>query len=101
MVQGCDQAGSSVGKLLMIGGGTKSSLWPKKVADVCNVHVELPQRQEAACACAAVLAASGCQLYSSIEEGSRRFRDESLLLQPSKKNVELYREGYFTFLDRV
>lgn len=47
------RAGLGIGKLVMIGGGARSSLWPRIVADVCGVPVELPQRQEAACAGAA------------------------------------------------
>jgi xylulokinase len=93
------QAGLRVGKLIMIGGGTKSSLWPHIVADACNVPVELPQMQEAACAGAAVLAASGCNLFSSIEEGSRCFRGKSSKVRPSEKNVKLYQERFVTFLD--
>ena len=92
------QAGLSVEKLIMIGGGTKSSLWPHIVADVCNVPVELPRMHEAACSGAAVLAASGCNLISSIEEGSRCFRGESSQVEPLEKNVELYGERYVTFL---
>jgi xylulokinase len=93
------QAGLQVEKLIMIGGGAKSSLWPHIVADVCNVVVELPQRQEAACAGAAVLAASGCKFLSSIEEGSRCFKGRSSIVAPSGKNVELYKERFKTFLD--
>jgi sugar (pentulose or hexulose) kinase len=83
----------------MIGGGTKSSLWPHIVADVCNVPVELPRMHEAACSGAAVLAASGCSLISSIEEGSRCFRGESSQVEPLEKHVELYRDNFVTFLD--
>jgi len=95
------QAGLHVGKLIMIGGGTKSSLWPRLVADVCNVTVELPLRREAACAGAAVLAAVGCALFSSVEEGSGFFRGGSSQIAPSGKNVELYAERFETFCDAL
>ena len=98
------QAGLVVKKLIMIGGGTKSALWPQIVADLCNIPVELPIIQEAACAGAALLAASGCGLYSSIEEGCRAFKGESSTVVPSEKRAKLYAERYETFLsylDRV
>jgi xylulokinase len=98
------QAGLRIDKLIMIGGGTKSTIWPHIVADVCNVPVELPRIQEAACAGAAVLAASGCGLFSSIEEGSATFKGESSRIFPSEKRAEHYAErfeSFLRFLDRV
>lgn len=92
------QAGLRVGKLIMIGGGTKSTIWPQIVADVCNVPVELPRIQEAACAGAAVLAASGCGIFSSIGEGSATFKGESSRILPSQKHAEQYAERFETFL---
>jgi xylulokinase len=92
------QAGLRVGKLIMIGGGTKSSIWPQIVANVCNVPLELPRIQEAACAGAAVLAASGCGLFSSIEKGSAVFIGESSRIFPSQKHVAQYAERFETFL---
>ena len=93
------KAGRPIGKLIMIGGGAKSELWPQMVADVCNVTVELPLRQEAACAGAAVLAASGCGLFPSIEEGSRHFTGRSTRLRPSAQSVKAYEERFRVFLD--
>ena len=98
------QAGLVVSKLIMIGGGTKSGLWPKIVADLCSVPVELPRIQEAACAGAALLAASGCGLYTSIEEGCKTFKGEGSAILPSEKRTAQYAERYETFLsflDRV
>jgi xylulokinase len=92
------QAGLHVGKLIMIGGGTKSTIWPHIVADVCNVPVELPRIQEAACAGAAVLAAAGCGPFSSIEEGSTAFKGESSRIIPTKIHVEQYTERFEAFL---
>jgi xylulokinase len=93
------QAGLKIRKLTMIGGGAKSGLWPQIVADMCNVTVELPMRQEAACAGAAVLAAHGSDMFPSIEEGSACFRGKSCQVHPFEKNVPLYHERYTAFLD--
>jgi xylulokinase len=93
------EAGLRVEKLIMIGGGTKSGLWPHIVADVCNVPVELPLMQEAACAGAAVLAASGGNLFASVEEGSGCFRRKSPQVLPSEKNARIYGERFSEFVD--
>jgi xylulokinase len=98
------EAGLVVKKLIMIGGGTRSNLWPQIVADLCTVPVELPHIQETACAGAALLAASGCGLYTSIEDGCRAFKSEGSTVLPIEKRADLYAEKYETFLsylDRV
>ena len=92
------EAGLAVKKLIMIGGGTKSGLWPQIVADLCSVPVELPRIQEAACAGAAMLAASGCGLYDSIEEGCKVFKGDSSTILPSEKRSAQYAERYEAFL---
>jgi len=92
------EAGLAVRKLIMIGGGTKSDLWPHIVADLCNVPVELPRIQETACAGAALLASVGCGLYPSIEEGCRAFKGDCSELLPSDKRADRYAERYETFL---
>jgi xylulokinase len=98
------EAGLDVKELIMIGGGTKSTVWPQIVADLCGVVVELPLLQETACAGAALLAARGCGLFSSIAEGCGVFKGESSELFPSDNSTALYAEKYKTFLsylDRV
>ncbi|MBN2323572.1 MAG: hypothetical protein JXQ30_07555 [Spirochaetes bacterium] len=93
------QAGSTVRKLTMIGGGTKSSLWPGIVADVGDIPVEVPEKKEAACAGAWVLAAFGCGLCRTIREGSGLVGGEKTLIEPVKANAEIYRKAYDVYLD--
>ena len=95
------QAGLAVRKLTMIGGGTRSPLWPQVVADVGDVTVSIPKIQEAACAGAAILAAFGCGLCSSIHEGSSHVSREKTVVEPVKRNVAIYKKMYRRYLDNL
>jgi xylulokinase len=96
--------GLDIKRLVMIGGGTKSSLWPQMVADLCGVPVELPHAQESACTGAAILASVGCGMFPSIKKGCRAFIADCTRLLPIEKSTARYRAAYDTFLsylDRV
>jgi xylulokinase len=93
------KAGLTVDRLVMIGGGTRCGLWPQMVADVCGVPVELPDMREAACAGAGMLAAYGCGMLSSIEEGGMRSRGKSRRLEPDGIRMKRYEECYEDFTE--
>ena len=48
------------GSIVLFGGGAKSSLWCRIIADITGMTVMVPKTEEAACAGAAMLAAMGC-----------------------------------------
>lgn len=91
------EAGLPIGRLTMIGGGTKSGVWPQMVADICDVPVEVPRQQEAACTGAAVLAAAGCGVVSSVEQGSLLFKGECARVRPSSIGAARYEERLSAF----
>jgi xylulokinase len=76
-------AGVDVKKLLMIGGGAKSAVWPRIVADACDVEVVLPGMKEAACAGAAVLAGMGCGMFSSPRDALSKMTGDALSVMPA------------------
>ncbi len=92
------EAGVGVKNLIMIGGGSKSSVWPQIVADDCNVPVILPRLNEAACAGAAILAGVGSGVFNSIEEASKKITKEKSQISPDKKNIEVYEKLYGRFI---
>ena len=92
------QAGLKIGKLIMIGGGARSSLWPHIVADVCNTTVDIPELKEAACVGAAVLAATGSGVFNSIQEGCSYFAGKKYRIRPVQKNVDVYNKAFSTFI---
>lgn len=94
-------SGLKIKNLVMIGGGTKSELWPRIVADVSGVPVFIPGIKEAACAGAAILAGVGSGVFKSIEEGSMCFVSEKRELVPDASLVEVYNRLYRDFLNAI
>jgi sugar (pentulose or hexulose) kinase len=94
-------SGLKIKNLVMIGGGAKSELWPRIVADVSGIPVFIPAIQEAACSGAAVLAGVGSGVFKSIEEGSLRICSERRELIPDAAAVEIYDKLYRNFLNAI
>jgi sugar (pentulose or hexulose) kinase len=89
--------GMNIEKLIMIGGGTKSSVWPGIVADVSDVQVLIPEQRESACAGAALLAGVGAGIFESIHEASGKFVGEGDTIAPDRNNRTVYDEAYRIF----
>ena len=92
------ESGVDVTNLVMIGGGAKSPVWPKIVADVCAMPVYVPEVGEAACAGAAALAGAGCGLFRSIEEGSMMVSARRRAVLPDPENVEVYKTAFEEYM---
>ncbi|MBN1292785.1 MAG: hypothetical protein JXB48_13170 [Candidatus Latescibacteria bacterium] len=92
------KSGISVSKVIMIGGGAKSFVWPQIVADVSNVPVIIPDQREASCTGAAMLAGVGSGTYPSIETAVTRFiGGNKTICQPNERNVAVYAKKYREF----
>jgi sugar (pentulose or hexulose) kinase len=95
------ETGVDVLNLVMIGGGAKSPVWTKIVADVCAVPVYIPEVKEAACAGAAALAGAGCGLFGSIEEGSGVLSARRREVRPEPAGVEIYEQAYGGYMEAL
>jgi len=93
------QAGIPIEKIIMIGGGAGSSVWPQIVADISHIPITVPEQKEAACAGAAMLAGTGCGMFSSIEEASGRFASNSNLIEPDEQNAVMYKALFEEFIN--
>ncbi len=90
----------NVEEILAIGGGAKSDLWRQMIADVFNVPVLLPDRDEITSLGSAVLLAKGLGIYKEISEAQERAKlrivDKKVPLTENhekyKKVLELYRK---------
>lgn len=91
------QAGIPIEKIIMIGGGAGSSVWPRIVADISHIPITVPEQKEAACAGAAMLAGAGCGMFSSVEEASGRFSSNSKLVEPDKQKAAMYKALFEEF----
>ena len=90
--------GVSISRVIMIGGGARSSVWPRIVADVSGIPIVINGQTEAACAGAALLAGAGVGIYSSIEDAGRRFTGNQYVIEPDEGNTAVYDGVYEEFL---
>jgi xylulokinase len=82
-------------ELVMSGGGGKSSLWPRIIADVLGVRVRFPAADEGSAYGAALLAAVGSGTFGDIDEAAGawvRYRDEAVV--PEDEHRATYDASY-------
>ena len=91
------QAGVEVRELKMVGGATRSPLWPQIVADITGVPVALPAITQAAGYGAAILAGVGAGLFAGPEAGREAFRGTEARLEPEAANGRRYDELFATY----
>jgi xylulokinase len=95
--------GVEVERIRINGGGSKSPLWCKIIADVLNVKVDKINTEEGPAFGAAILAAVGCGKYATVEEATEKLikviettdQDEAAVERYNKK-YELFKELYPT-----
>jgi len=79
------------------GGGAKSPLWCKIVANVLNVKVDKINSEEGPAFGAAILAAVGCGKYSSVEEATEKLIKVIDTTEQDPEIVERYNKKYEIF----
>ena len=76
------------------GGGAKSSLWRKIIANVMNMKIDRIESEEGPGYGAAILAAVGCGAFSSVEEAAGRLVKITDTEEPDSQLAEKYEEKY-------
>lgn len=89
--------GVNLDRIRINGGGAKSPLWCKIIADVLNVKVDKINSSEGPAFGAAILAAVGCGKYASVEEACNTLVKVVKTMEPDPKEVELYNKRYEIF----
>lgn len=74
----------------LAGGASKSELWCQMVADIANLPVRIPEVADLACVGAAIMAGTGCGIYTSVEEGYKCLAVRERVIQPDPARAELY-----------
>jgi xylulokinase len=98
--------GVKLDRIRINGGGAKSPLWCKMIANILNVKVDKINSVEGPAFGAAILAAVGCGKYSSVEEATNKLikvihtteQDPELVALYNKK-YEIFRQLYPTLKD--
>jgi xylulokinase len=89
--------GINVERIRINGGGAKSPLWCKIIADVLNVKVDKINSEEGPAFGAAILAAVGCGKYSTVEEATEKLIKVVDTTSQDPAEVELYNKKYAIF----
>lgn len=89
--------GVTIERIRINGGGAKSPLWCKIIADVLNVKVDKINSAEGPAFGAAILAAVGCGQYSSVEEATAKLIKVVETTDQNDEEVALYNKKYDVF----
>ena len=89
--------GIEVKKTKLCGGGAKSPLWRKIVANVMNMPVEIPQTEQGPSFGGAMLAMVGCGEYGTVQEAVNGIVKVKETVYPEKQTAMLYEKRYGIF----
>ena len=79
------------------GGGAKSLLWRKIMANVLNLEVDIIESEEGPGYGGAILAAVGCGEYDSVEEAAKKLVKVVDTVKPDSELVKKYEKRYKIF----
>ena len=82
---------------MICGGGAKSPLWRKMIANILNITVDVPACEEGPGMGGAMLAMVACGAYSSVEEAAASIVKVSKTEEPDPALVEKYEARYQQF----
>lgn len=89
--------GISITRTRICGGGAKSPLWKKMVANIMNLKVDVIKSEEGPALGGAILAAVGCGEYESVEEAAGRLIRVVETVEPDPELTEKYENCYRKF----
>ncbi|MCR5790559.1 MAG: xylulokinase [Lachnospiraceae bacterium] len=89
--------GIRINSTKICGGGAKSPLWKKIMANVLGIDVEVIESEEGPGYGGAILAAVGCGEYQSVEEAADRLVKVIDVIHPEPALVEKYEKKYQYF----
>lgn len=79
------------------GGGAKSPLWKKMIANILNLKVDVIESEEGPAMGGAMLAAVACGEYASVEETAEKFVKVTGTVEPDPELVAKYEDRYQKF----
>ncbi|MGG3468198.1 FGGY family carbohydrate kinase [Neobacillus pocheonensis] len=87
--------GIKLNKMSVIGGGVRNPIWMKIKANISGIELILPDITEAALSGAALIAATGEGVFSSLDDAvANTFWKSEKVVQPNKKIYKSYRTIY-------
>ncbi len=96
-IKSVEKLGIRLEKIKMIGGATKSSIWPQIIADITGKKIIIPSLTEAACVGAAILAGIGVGVFKNCEDGFRKLGIKEREISPSRNNEGKYKKLFAVY----
>jgi xylulokinase len=82
--------GLSTTKISMVGGPSESKIWPKILADVLGLPMELIQGEYAGCLGASIIAGVGSGLFRNDIAGFERLKIKTVVIEPDLTDTKKY-----------
>ncbi|MCR5544693.1 MAG: xylulokinase [Eubacterium sp.] len=79
------------------GGGAKSPMWRRIMANVMNISIEIQENDEGPAFGGAILAAVGCGDFKDVKEAAEKLVKVKEVIHPEPELVAKYEEKYNTF----
>ncbi|MEG0051152.1 MAG: FGGY-family carbohydrate kinase, partial [Terrisporobacter sp.] len=89
--------GIDIKRTKICGGGAKSELWKKIIANVLNLKVDTIESEEGPALGGAILAAVACKEFDSIEDAVNKLVKVVDTVEPDEELVKKYEERYNKF----
>ena len=89
--------GIPISRTKICGGGAKSPLWKKIIANVLNVKVDVLETEEGPSLGGAMLAAVACGVYENVETAAKQIVKVVDTVEPEEELVAKYEERYAQF----
>jgi len=91
------ELGIQVNNSTICGGGAKSPLWKKILANVLNIELITPETEQGPGYGGAILAAVACGEYASVNDAVKKLVHITDKIEPEPKMAERYEKRYQTF----
>ena len=96
-LEAAKETGLDIKSSRLCGGGARSPLWRKILADALNITLEIPQSEEGPGYGAAMLAMVGCGAYPDVKTCADALVHVTEYVRPDEKIAALYEERYNKF----
>lgn len=83
-------------RIKMIGGATKSRIWPQIISDIIknDIYIPINKDEDFAAKGAAIIAGYGSGIFSSIEDGCDKLRTNFKKIGPKVENIKYYQNKF-------
>ena len=89
--------GIHIERSMLCGGGAKSPLWRKIMANVLDIPLDIPQTEEGPGYGAAMLAMVGCGVYTDVKKCAEALVRTTETIYPEREIAERYERAYRKF----